>query len=451
MYVRNGCPTTSVAGGELQGYAGPGNTDGSTNSVATDGLGLKPPKMAIQFDTVTNGNNTPYYVAQTRNDPACSGTNGTYGDYVALQFWGDNPSPPSTVILKNSAGANVTLPLSSFDDNTHGLYQTSTYGSLSTITSCVNATATVTTTPAAAMTCPPVNGLGAVCYLMEDGNTRSGRIEITRSTNPVSGGTYNNMYAYQINVWIEVKSTLSASAPLTLSHLQDVLVPYTDTSAKISQTVYFNSTDHGNLANIFWGFTQGTGDLVQQVAITNSDVFFPNTSSTCTYSISPTGATYTAAGGSGSVTLSATSGCYWAVQSLANWITFPTNQQLYGIGSGTINYSVAANTGSAQTGYINIAGQTFTVNQCAFRSYYTITNNTGATIYVGPLCSNFNKISNGNTYSIPYNGTAVTFYSSNSSGCSGNSISISGAQAVAADAHCNGAVQINSAWSLVDN
>jgi hypothetical protein len=464
-YTWNNCTgtncSTSVAGGELQGYAGPGNTDGSVNPLLTDGLGLKPPKMAIQFDTVTNGNNTPYYLAQTRDDPACSGTNGTSGDYVALQFWGDNPSPPSTVILKNSAGANVTLPLSSFDDNTHGLYQTSTYGSLSTITSCVNATATVTTTPAAAMTCPPVNGLGAVCYLMEDGNTRSCRIEITRSTTAVQSGTYAGMYAYQINVWIEVKSTLSASAPLTLSHLQDVLVPFVDPSPhpispKISQTVYFNSTDHGNLRNIFWGFTQGTGDLVQQVAITNSDVFFPNTSSTCTYSISPTGATYTPSGGSGSVTLTATSGCYWAVQSLPTnpWITI-TSTPLFGIGSGTINYSVAPNTGSAQTGYINIAGQTFTVNQCAFLSNYTITNNTGASIYPqsGGNCSSFNSIANHGTYTIAYNAAAVTFYQTRGGGnsCSGNSISISGAQAVAADANCNGNVQINSAWSLIDN
>ena len=143
--------------------------------------------------------------------------------------------------------------------------------------------------------------------------TRSGRIEITRSTNPVTGGTCSGMYEYQINVWIELKSSLSA---LQLSHIQDVLVPYTDTSAKISQTVCFNSTDHGNFANIFWGFTQGTGDLVQQVAITNTDVFFPNTSTTCSYAISPANATYKSTGGSGSVTLTATSNCYWAVQSL---------------------------------------------------------------------------------------------------------------------------------------
>ncbi|MGA3280553.1 MAG: hypothetical protein ABSD50_06165, partial [Smithella sp.] len=167
-------------------------------------------------------------------------------------------------------------------------------------------------------------------------------------------------------------------------------------------------------------------------------------------SISPASATYPAAGGSGSVTLTATSGCYWAVQSLANWITI-TSSPLYGIGSGTINYSVANNTGSAQTGYVNIAGQTFTVNQCAFFPNYTITNSTGATIYrqSGGNCSN--SIFNNGTYTLSSSGT-VTFYPTRGSGnsCQGTSITITGAQALAADTNCDGNVQINSSWNLVD-
>src|SRR5208337_3621658 len=155
-----------------------------------------------------------------------------------------------------------------------------------------------------------------------------------------------------------------------------------DTSAKISQTICFNSADHNNFANIFWGFTQGTGDKVQQVALTNSDVFFPNTSSTCSYVISPTSATYTSAAGSGSVNLTATSACYWAVQSLASWITI-TSTPLYGIGSGIISYTVAANTvGVARTGLVNIAGQTFTVTQTAPQTIGAITF-TPSTLTVG--------------------------------------------------------------------
>jgi hypothetical protein len=172
------------------------------------------------------------------------------------------------------------------------------------------------------------------------------------------------MYQYQINVWIEQTSALSA---LVKSHLQDVFVPYSDTATKISQTVYFNAADQNNLANIFWGFTQGTGDAVQQVPITNTVVFFPNTATTCNYLISttpptsPPSATYTSTGGPGSVALATAGNCYWAVSSLANWITI--TPPLYGLGNGTISYTIAANTGPARIGYINIAGQAFQVNQ----------------------------------------------------------------------------------------
>ena len=375
-YTWNNCSgyncSTSVAGGELMGYAGPGNTDGSANSVASDGQGLRPPKMAVEFDTYDNYNNTPLYLAMTRNDPTCSATN---ADHLALQFWGDDTTTGyGTVTLKNSSGIYVTLPMSSFDDNVHGT-PTATYRQ---------------------------NGLGMVCYALKDAPLSSVRIEITRPTTAVTSGTYAGYYQYLINVWVEQKAALSA---LQLSHMQDVLVPFTDiltstTYTKISQYAYFTQTEHNNFANIFWGFTQGTGDEVQQVQITNSDVFFPNTA-TCSYAISttpptsPPSATYTAAGGSGSVTLTTTGACYWAVQSLANWITI-TSTPSYGIGSTTINYSVAANTGPAQTGYINIAGQTFTVNQasgCTYSfgacpaafpraggtSYISVTTNTGCT------------------------------------------------------------------------
>ena len=365
----NNSMQATVAGGELMGYAGPGNTYKSDGS---DGQGLRPPKMAVQFDTFTNnGNYTPVYLANTRIDPAL----GSYGDYVSLMFWGDTLTGQYTPALQyyipngTSTGAysgTNTFPLSSFDDNRHGSYPSSTY---SPTPSCINRTAT---TP-----CPPVNGLGANGYDMEDHVIRSCRIEITRPT--ATSGACSGMYAYQINVWIEVKSSLTA---LTASHIQDVLVPYTDTLTKISQMVCFNSADHNNFANIFWGFTQGTGDKVQQVALTNSDVFFPNTSTTCSYVISPTSATYKSAGGSGSVALTATSNCYWAVQSLASWITI-TSTPLYGIGSGTISYTVAPNTvGVARTGLVNIAGQTFTLTQTAPQTIGAITF-TPSTLTVG--------------------------------------------------------------------
>jgi serine protease AprX len=83
----------------------------------------------------------------------------------------------------------------------------------------------------------------------------------------------------------------------------------------------------------------------------------------CTYSIAPTSASYTSAGGTGGVTVTAGAGCAWNAVSNTAWITITSNAS--GVGNGTVNYSVAVNAGAARNGTMTIAGQTFTVTQAA--------------------------------------------------------------------------------------
>jgi hypothetical protein len=88
----------------------------------------------------------------------------------------------------------------------------------------------------------------------------------------------------------------------------------------------------------------------------------PAPAPSCTYSISPTSAFFGASGGSGSVSVTAPSGCSWTATSNASWITITSGSS--GSGNGTVNYSVAANNStSSRMGTMTIAGQTFTVNQ----------------------------------------------------------------------------------------
>ncbi len=83
---------------------------------------------------------------------------------------------------------------------------------------------------------------------------------------------------------------------------------------------------------------------------------------TCSYSISPSSASYAAAGGTGSVSVTAGAGCAWTAVSNASFITITSGSS--GSGNGTVGYSVASNTGtSSRTGTMTIAGQTFTVTQ----------------------------------------------------------------------------------------
>jgi hypothetical protein len=83
---------------------------------------------------------------------------------------------------------------------------------------------------------------------------------------------------------------------------------------------------------------------------------------TCTYAIAPTSQTFTASGGTGGpVAVTTQSGCAWTAVSKASWITVTTGSS--GSGSGTVAFSVAANTGGDRTGTLTIAGRMFTVTQ----------------------------------------------------------------------------------------
>jgi len=80
----------------------------------------------------------------------------------------------------------------------------------------------------------------------------------------------------------------------------------------------------------------------------------------CSYSISPISKNFTTAGGNGSITVTAGSGCNWTASESATWITLNTSS---GSGNGTCSYSVTANTGAARNATITIAGKSFSVTQ----------------------------------------------------------------------------------------
>ena len=83
----------------------------------------------------------------------------------------------------------------------------------------------------------------------------------------------------------------------------------------------------------------------------------------CTYSIDPTSASLVAAGGTGSVAVTAGTACAWTATTTEPWVTITSGAA--GTGSGSVGFTVAANTGAARTGTITIAGQAFTVTQAA--------------------------------------------------------------------------------------
>ena len=92
-----------------------------------------------------------------------------------------------------------------------------------------------------------------------------------------------------------------------------------------------------------------------------------NTTS-CSYAIAPDNQSMGADGRDGTpVTVSTAAGCEWNATSNAGWIALVSGAS--GNGAGVVRFRVADNTGTARTGTLTIAGQTFTVNQASGCTY----------------------------------------------------------------------------------
>ncbi len=73
--------------------------------------------------------------------------------------------------------------------------------------------------------------------------------------------------------------------------------------------------------------------------------------------------TFAAGGGTGTVPVTAGTGCTWTATSSATFVTISSGAS--GTGSGTVSFTVAANTGAARTATLAVAGTSFTISQSA--------------------------------------------------------------------------------------
>jgi YD repeat-containing protein len=160
-------------------------------------------------------------------------------------------------------------------------------------------------------------------------------------------------------------------------------------------------TNFVNGATVQWNNTPRTTTFVSatelRAAISQSDVATAGTASitavnpdpnngvsnalpftitqTCTFSISATSMSFPSGGGSSTVDVTTPTGCNWTAVSNDGFITVDSGSP--GLGNGTVNYSVAVNTGPARMGTMTIAAHTFTVTQdsgCAFNLSSTSQN-----------------------------------------------------------------------------
>ena len=139
-------------------------------------------------------------------------------------------------------------------------------------------------------------------------------------------------------------------------------------------TVTSGASGSGNGTVAFSAATNGTTTSRTGTITAGGQTFTINqaaNSTACSYAISPASVSMSAFGGSNLVTLTASAGCRWTATSNASWLSIVSSGS--GTGSSTVYFNVQANSGSARTGTLTIAGRTFTVSQSAPPCSYTVT------------------------------------------------------------------------------
>ena len=152
-----------------------------------------------------------------------------------------------------------------------------------------------------------------------------------------------------------------------------LILPPDDPAGPTAQCAGTNNlvlTDANGIANcdLILGPTPASGYLRANAGGDTSTRLFRVTitpGSACTFNVSPTVQNASSAGTNGAASITVASGqnCSWTASSAASWITITSGA--FGQGNGSVAYTVAANTGQARTGVINIAGKTLTINQAA--------------------------------------------------------------------------------------
>ncbi|MBV8520253.1 MAG: PPC domain-containing protein [Acidobacteria bacterium] len=181
----------------------------------------------------------------------------------------------------------------------------------------------------------------------------------------LSDGSYVDFYQFSGTAGTTVTIDLSSSAFDTYLVLLDPnanLAAFDDDSGgALNSRIVYTLTSSGNWvigANSLHGGATGGYSLHTSCG---------NPTSSCTYTLGSSSASYGSGGGSGSVQVSGSpSNCTgsWSSISNASWLGITSGSGGSGAGPFTLNYSVGSNSSSSsRNGSMTVAGHTFTVTQ----------------------------------------------------------------------------------------
>lgn len=212
------------------------------------------------------------------------------------------------------------------------------------------------------------SGNGTVSYSVAANPNTSQR----SGTLTIAGQTFTISQAGAINA----PTITSISPPTPTISVQDrpIVVNGSGFQSGLTVTVFYpggqstlsgsqiqNVTSTSFVMLVLLSLPGGYGIRVNNPDGGQSDIF-NFTVVSCSFTLGALNQSFSANGGTGSVSVTTASGCQWVAASNVNWITITAGS--VSVGSGTVEFLVAANTNaSSRSGTLTIANQTFTVNQ----------------------------------------------------------------------------------------
>ncbi len=252
-------------------------------------------------------------------------------------------------------------------------------------------------------------GNGSISYTVQPntGAARTGTITVggqTYTINQASGCSYS---LTPTSISLDGGSGSGSFAVATQEGCS-----YTAVSNASWITITAGGTGTGN-STVSFSAAANTGVARTGTITVGGQTFTINQAAGCSYALSATSSNFSDSGGSGSVNVIAASGCAWTAVSNVSWITVTSGAS--GTANGTVNFTVAANTGATRTGTLTIAGQTFTVTQTGSCVYTLSAAGTGFSATGGS--GSFNVTTNpGCAWTAVSNASWITIVSGGGSG-----------------------------------
>ena len=237
-------------------------------------------------------------------------------------------------------------------------------------------------------------GNGTVNYAVSANTAvsqRTGTITIAGQTHTVAQSG-NTTCTFTISPLNQSYTNLAATGTVTVTAASGCAWAATSNDSWLTVTSGNTGTGNGSVnysatANSTSSQRVGTITIAGQLHTVTQSGVLP-----CSFSISPTSLSYASNGGLGNVNVSTTGGCAWTATSNNPWITVTSGAS--GSGNGTVNYSVAPNSGTTQlTGTITVAGQTHTV----------IISGVSCVFSISPLALSFTSLAGTGTVNVTAN------------------------------------------------